>query len=60
MTEKHGSPKKKQSLLRCLFEEVVKGSAVGEDDTNYLIKEQQIITFINIPCKHIILLDFID
>ena len=31
---------------------VVRGAAVGEDDANYLIKEQRIITFLSIPCEY--------
>eukprot|EP00116_Pleurobrachia_bachei_P009733 sb/3469995/ len=41
--------RRKQSLLSVLYDEVIRGSAIGEDDINYLIKEHQIITFLNIP-----------
>ncbi|XP_063688272.1 transmembrane anterior posterior transformation protein 1 homolog isoform X2 [Bolinopsis microptera] len=49
MEKEDEKPVKKQSLLNCIYEEIVRGSAVSEDDANYLIKEQRIITFLSIP-----------
>lgn len=42
--------KKKPSLCNVLYEEVVRGSSINADnDTDYLLKEQRIITFLSIP-----------
>ena len=39
----------KQPIVSVLYEEITKGCSVNEDDANYWIKEQRLITFLNIP-----------